>query len=359
MKKSIFPVFLVICLFITFFSCSNKSKNPSNTAYRVTFTPDQKEYPLGSNIAISINTKLNGNELNKIEIFNGDELLASENKPSFSFELKNLSTLGPNTIKVVTTKKDGKSNIRCKYFNVLSDIEPSKNTFELIKEYPHSVDNFTEGLLMHDGFLYEGTGEPGTSFIYKTILNTGKVVLKKVLDKKYFGEGITILNNKVFQLTYKTKIGFVYKLPDMALIDSFKIKSEEGWGLTNDGTNLIMSDGTSKLTWIDPNTYQPVRYSYVADNKNLQEELNELEFTNGSIFANVWMKNYIVEIDPKTGRIISTTDLSKLFDKVKSENNIDVLNGIAYLENNDDLLVTGKYWPKIFEIKLIKPLVSH
>jgi len=320
----------------------------------ISFAPDKNEFTLGNNFLINITTKLNGGELQKIEVYNGDVLLTTETAPIFSFEIKKLADIGPNTIKVVTTKKDGSNNIRYKSFSVLSDLIPANYGFDLINEYPHSIDNFTEGLLTYGGYLYEGTGQPGTSAIYKTFLKTGNAILKKDLDEKYFGEGITILKNRIFQLTYKTKIGFVYNLSDFTLIDTFQFASEEGWGLTTDGTYLIMSDGTSRLTWIDPDTYKPIKFISVADNKMLQEGLNELEFVNGSIFANVWTKNYIVEIEPSTGRIISTVDLSGLYNKVKSENQIDVLNGIAKAFEGDNLLITGKYWPKIFEIKLKK-----
>lgn len=353
MKKPLFPIILVICLFVTFLSCSNKSKKSRKPVSAITFTPNQKVYHAGNTVLINIATKLNGGELEKIELYYNEELLSTETKPDFSYELKGMADLGPNAIKVVTTKKDGSSNSRYKSFSVLSDITPPMNSYIIVGEHPHSIDFFTEGLLVHDGFLYESTGNHGTSAIYKTILNSGKVVSQKKLDDQYFGEGITILNDKIYQLTYKTKIGFVYNLADFALIDSFRISSEEGWGLTNDGVNLIMSDGTSKLTWIDTNTYQTVKYLYIADNTILQEGLNELEYVDGAIFANVWTKNYIIKIDAKTGKILSAVDLSKLLEHIPDKSNLDVLNGIAYNEAKGNFLVTGKFWPKIFEIKLI------
>lgn len=354
MKKPLFPVLIVTCLFVTFLSCSNKSKNSRKPVSAINFVPEQKDYISGSSFTINITTKLNGGELDKIELYCNDQLLATETKPDFSYQINNLYSVGPNTIRVVTTKKDGNNNNRYKPFVVLSDITPAENKFEIVAEHPHSTESFTEGLLMHNGFLYESTGNLGTSFIYKAILNTGKVLQQKKLDNQYFGEGIVIIGDKLYQLTYKSKVGFVYDLESFALVDSFHFSSDEGWGMTTDGTSLIMSDGTSKLTWIDPKTYQPVKYLYVANNKSLQEGLNELEYINGSVFANIWMKNNIVEIDPKTGKVISTTDVSDLLNHISMSEPIDVLNGIAYLEKSDNLLLTGKYWSKIFEIKLQK-----
>jgi glutamine cyclotransferase len=354
MKKTLFPIFLLGCLFITFFSCSNKSKSTRKPVSAVNFVPEQNEYALGSSFTVNVTTKLNGGELEKIELYHNDRLLVTETKPDFSFQMNSLNTVGPNTIRVVTTKKDGNNNSRYKPFFVVSDKAPVEKNFEIVAEHPHSTKAFTEGLLMHKGFLFESTGNPGESFIYKTTLNSGKVVMEKKLDNRYFGEGITIFKDKIYQLTYKTKIGFIYDLESFALVDSFHFSSDEGWGMTTDGVNLIMSDGTSRLTWLDPNTLQPVKYLYVANNKAAQEGLNELEFVNGSIFANVWMKNYIVEIDANSGKITSTTDVSELLNRIPMDEPIDVLNGIAYLESSGNFLLTGKYWPKIFEIKIGK-----
>ena len=148
-------------------------------------------------------------------------------------------------------------------------------------------------------------------------------------------------------------MGFVYNLSDFALIDSFKIVSSQGWGLTNDGENLIMSDGSNRLTWLNPENYSIVKTLYVADNQSQLHQLNELEYINGSIFANLWTKFNIIEIDPETGKVLSTVDLSGLIRELNiNRSNVDVLNGIAYFEETGNLLVTGKWWPKLAEIKL-------
>ncbi|NQU84626.1 MAG: glutaminyl-peptide cyclotransferase [Mariniphaga sp.] len=351
MKKTFFILF-IFCFLVTFISCSNKPKRSRKPVSTIVLIPNQKEYRINNPISVQIKTNLKNGNIEKIELFYENELITTEKSLDFTIELKTIAHLGPNSLKVIATKTDGVNNTRYKTFSVLSDINPKINDFEVIKEYNHSVDFFTEGLLMHNGFLYESTGQNGASAIHKINLNSGSILLKKDLDKKYFGEGITILNDKIYQLTYTSKKGFVYNLSDFALIDSFQINSAQGWGLTNDGEYLIMSDGTNKLTWIDPETYIPKKDLYVASNKMHQNNVNELEYIDGSIFANIWMKNYIIEIDAESGKILSTTDLSDLYGMFSSDFPIDVLNGIALNESTGNLLVTGKWWPVMFEIKL-------
>ncbi|MBN1821110.1 MAG: glutaminyl-peptide cyclotransferase, partial [Prolixibacteraceae bacterium] len=303
-------------------------------------------------VSVQVKTKVKNGEIEKIELFCEDELKTTKKELDFTVELKELKHLGPNSLKVVATKTDGVNNTRYKTFSVLSDITPKTKQMEVVKEYNHPVEHFTEGLLMHDGFLYESTGQNGKSGIYKMNLNSGNVIKNVPLDEKYFGEGITILNDKIYQLTYHAKKGFVYNLSDFALIDSFQFNSVQGWGLTTDGKTLIMSDGSEKLTWIDPDNYSVIKQTYVADNKTLINNVNELEYVKGKIYANVWMKNYILEIDAESGKVLSTTDLSELYGLFTPDYPIDVLNGIAFNESTGNLLVTGKWWPVIFEIKI-------
>jgi glutamine cyclotransferase len=300
MKKYFFPLILIVCFLVTFLSCSNKSKRSRKPVSTISIIPNKTNYTIADSITIQIKTKLKNGELKNIQLFYENELLITEMNLDFTYVLKGIKQLGNNSLKVTATKTDGVSNTRYKTFPVLSDFQPITNSIKVVNQYPHSTTFFTEGLLMHDGFLYESTGQNGTSGIHKVNLNTGKTIQLNMLDKKYFGEGITILDDKIFQLTYKSKKGFVYKLNDFALIDSFQINSAEGWGLTNDGSNLIMSDGSNILTWIDPNNYSIIKTVYVADNKSHIKGINELEYINGSVFANVWTKNFIIEIDPET-----------------------------------------------------------
>jgi len=220
--------------------------------------------------------------------------------------------------------------------------------------YPHLKTSFTEGLEFYNNFLYEGTGEVGKSNLYKTDLKTGKPVQVKKLNEKYFGEGITILNDKIYQLTYHAQKAFVYALSDFALIDSFQYQSKEGWGLTNDGTNLIMSNGTNVISWLNPDDFSTVKTIQVANNKVIMYGINELEYIKGTIYANVYTTELIVQIDPENGKVISEINLAGIVNMYKnSSDKIDVLNGIAFDEKTDKIFVTGKWWPKVFEVEFI------
>ncbi len=241
-----------------------------------------------------------------------------------------------------------------KTFEVLSDIIPEQYGYEVIESYPHNDKFFTEGLEFNNGFLYESTGEHGTSAIYKTNLKTGKTLQSVKLADLYFGEGMTIINNRIFQLTYKTKVGFVYELETMALVDSFHFESAEGWGMTNDGKNLIMGDGTHLLTHINPTTYKTVKKVQVYDDKGPVTYLNELEYDNGYIYANVYTTNRIVKIDYETGKVVANINLDGILTMINPEKQVDVLNGIAIHPATKKMYITGKFYPRLFEIKPVK-----
>lgn len=223
--------------------------------------------------------------------------------------------------------------------------------FEVRTTWPHHEAAFTQGLVIHKGVLYEGTGGKG-SWIGVIDVKTGEPDKKVILDDKYFGEGITILNNKLYQLTWKSNIGFVYKLDTFEKIHEFPYEGE-GWGLTHNGTHLIMSNGTDKLTFLDTATLKPVRVLRVVDEKGPVNLLNELEYAEGYIYANVWMTNRIVKIDPQTGKVAGRLDLSALERNAKLRNpNADVLNGIAYHASTGLFVITGKNWPSYYILRL-------
>ena len=224
--------------------------------------------------------------------------------------------------------------------------------------FPHDTTLFTEGLVVHNGELFESTGSPEdvqhTESLIGTIdLTTGKMNIKIKLDRtKYFGEGIAFLKDKLYQLTYKNKSGFIYDAKSFKQLGVFSYANAEGWGLTTDGTNLIMSDGTYKLTFLNPDNLQPQKILNVTENGNLVEKLNELEFINGYIYANVWTTNNIVKIDPLNGNILGKLDLNALNLDAKYKNpGSEVLNGIAWDRAADKIYVTGKFWPNIYQIE--------
>jgi glutaminyl-peptide cyclotransferase len=227
--------------------------------------------------------------------------------------------------------------------------------YTVVRSYPHDRQAFTQGLVYLDGVLYEGTGQLGSSGIRKVRLETGEVLQTRPLDAKYFGEGIVIWKDRLIQLTWQHGIGFVYDRQTFEPKRTFTYAGE-GWGLTHDGTRLIMSDGSSSgaLRYIDPETLQETGRLIVRDGTTPVPHLNELEYVKGEIYANVWQTERVARISPKTGRVTGWIDLRGLLDPREAAG-VDVLNGIAYDAARDRLFVTGKLWPKIFEIQLLPP----
>jgi glutamine cyclotransferase len=228
---------------------------------------------------------------------------------------------------------------------------PPTYTYTIVRSYPHDRGAFTQGLIVRDGVFYEGTGMKGKSGIRKVRIETGEVLQVKPLDAEYFGEGITEWQGSILQLTWQSGIGFVYDFNTFERTRTWSYKGE-GWGLTHDGTRLIMSDGTSRLRLLDPETLKETGRLVVRDARGPVQLLNELEYVNGEIYANVWNTDRIARISPKDGRVTGWIDLAGLL--APSERaGTDVLNGIAYDAAADRLFVTGKWWPRVFEIKLV------
>ena len=225
-------------------------------------------------------------------------------------------------------------------------------TYNIINTYPHDRNAFTQGLVFEDGVLYEGTGGLGHSTLRRVELATGDILQIRELPAQFFGEGITIYGDKIIQLTWKSNVGFVYDKDSFELLQEFGY-STEGWGITHDGERLIMSDGTSTLRFLDPQTFQDIGQLEVFDNDGPVTRLNELEYIKGEIYANVWQTDRVARIAPETGRVTGWIELGGLLTTEDRLEPVDVLNGIAYDTETDHLFVTGKLWPKLFEIELI------
>jgi glutaminyl-peptide cyclotransferase len=224
-------------------------------------------------------------------------------------------------------------------------------TYRVIKVYPHDTSAFTEGLVFDSGTLYEGTGRYGSSSLRKVDLTTGAVLQNKNLASQYFGEGITVFKNNIIQLTWKSDLGFVYDKDSFNIIRQFSYP-HEGWGITQDGERLIMSDGSSTLHFLNPDTFESIGVVKVEDSVEPVTQLNELEYIQGVVYANVWQTDRIVMINPENGEVTGWIDLSGLLQTQNYTGQTDVLNGIAYDSQLDRLFVTGKLWPYLFEIKL-------
>ncbi len=229
--------------------------------------------------------------------------------------------------------------------------EPTNYTYTVLNTYPHDTTAFTEGLVFQDGFLYESTGLNGNSTLRREELETGKILQLYSLPQQYFGEGITVFGDRIVQLTWQSQVGFVYNKTTFELLGEFSYPTE-GWGITNNGTCLIMSDGTANLYFLNPETYERTGQIQVHDGNMSVAMLNELEYINGDVYANVWLTNRIAIINIQNGQVKGWLDLEGLNTNVTS-NSDDVLNGIAYDSVGNRLFVTGKRWPQLFEIDLV------
>jgi len=237
--------------------------------------------------------------------------------------------------------------------NARAQPSPQADGYRIVHAYPHDPDAFTQGLVYVDGYLYESTGRNGKSSIRKVDLTTGKVLQHYELADKYFGEGLTSWGSELIQLTWRDELGFVYDRASLAWKRSFHYEGE-GWGLTHDDKQLILSDGTPMLRFLDPQSFAETRRIPVADeNGRPLLNINELEYIHGEVYANIWQTDQIVRISPRTGKVLGRIDLSGLMDRSQLGDADAVLNGIAYDARRDRLFVTGKLWPKLFEIEVV------
>ncbi len=227
-----------------------------------------------------------------------------------------------------------------------------RSGYQIIHQYPHDPQAFTQGLLFHDGYLYESTGLKGHSTLRKVELETGTVLQQFALEPSFFAEGLALWQKELIQLTWQDQTGFVYDLNDFSLLETFTYTTE-GWGLTHDNTSLVMSDGTSSLYFLDPTSFQVTRSVNVTDQGIPVTRINELELVRGQFYANIWQTDAIARIDPATGNILGWVNLEGLLPGDIPRNSVDVLNGIAYDPVTDRLFVTGKLWPYLFEIRLV------
>ncbi len=340
-----------IITFILFFTALNSCKSehefiinspitiPVNQELQLSIS-EKNNQPFDS-IIYSINTK-------KIQ---GDKFSASLKITDFR--------LGQHSLEAIVFYENKTKKVTKPIF-IVADSGPEIYTYKIINSYPHDKEASTQGLEFHNGFLYEGTGQKGKSTLRKVELKTGKVLQKIDLDPDYFGEGITIFNDKIYQLTWKGGIGFVYDLETFKKEKEFKYtKSREGWGLCNDGNKLIKSEGTERIWFLNQDSQLEENYIEAYTDRRKVEEINELEYVNGKIYANLWHLNSILIIDPKSGKVEGVADLNSLKEIVQQEEKLlnekeDVLNGIAYDKENDRLFVTGKHWSQLYEIELIK-----
>lgn len=366
----VYPVFLLLSFVIFTWSCkSNGASGKSNVVEAETKVkpgPAIKmvsiDQPLenarvfsGDNIPLRLS--VTGNTIpDSVRIYFDGKLLATLYSTPWQHDIITQKVrMGKIPLKVMAFSGTRRPQVITRFVLLLSDISPVLFSYDIINVYPHDRSAYTQGLVYHDGYLIESTGQTGKSSLRKAEIKTGKVVQKYDLERKYFGEGIVLLNDRIYQLTWEHNTGFVYDLESFKLIKNIHYNTQ-GWGITTDGDKLIMSDGTNKIFFIESEYFTVLSSIEVYDNKEAVWQLNELEYINGEIWANIYMTDRVARIDPATGKILSYINLTGLLtEKEKLQQGPeDVLNGIAWDEESKRLFVTGKRWPKLFEIKVRK-----
>jgi glutamine cyclotransferase len=350
MKK--YNILFIILLGLLLFNCGG-TKRENNSLFTFDNSQYKEQYQSQETIELAL---LNPNSINVdsvVYFVNEKKIGTKKGLDKLAFDL-NEQKLGYQNLKAIIYY-DGELTEATDRIELVSNIEPKLLQYTIVNTYPHDINAYTQGLEFYRDTLYESTGQKGNSFIRKYDYRSGKVYKQTNLDEKYFGEGITILNHKLFQLTWQEKTGFVYNVNSLKLEKTFAYDKEiEGWGLTNDGAHIYQSDGTEKIWKMDPNTMQLIEHINVYSLATKIKALNELEWIDGRIYGNVYQKDAIAVINPKNGTVEGILNLADLKTKISQLPNTDVLNGIAYNPKTKTLFVTGKNWDKLFEIRISK-----
>lgn len=338
----------ILIINILAIGCGNKNTS-DDQKFRIEIFPKQKEYTLGDTLEFTISDLLAENRVTSASYqINGKEIVPIDKK----YTLKDVK-LGKQILEGFITTKNGKTHKIQKEITILSNKAPKIYKYQIINEFAHNKTDYTQGLEFQGDTLIESTGLYGKSSLKKWNVFSGEVYQKIDLNKKYFGEGITIVNDKIIQLTWLENIGFIYDL-NLKQIGNFKYqKSKEGWGICYDGKQLYKSDGTEKIWILNPETFQEESFIQLCTNTSIFSNANELEWANGKIYANTYQKDGIMIINPENGAIEGIVDVRGLKEKVEQTADLDVLNGIAYHHKRKTFFVTGKNWSKIFEIVFI------
>ncbi len=360
--KKLIKLFVIVIVCNLLFSCNNNNNNIKNSIsdtssnYNVSYINILRPKPLslytiGNKIEVTANIS---NEITPDSSFiklNNKFQITNIKKENNIINSDSCNT-GKNNIQIIVWSK-GKQYLSNVTIILKSNVIPEKYTYKIIKQFPHNTKSYTQGLIYENGFIYEGTGQYGESTLQKYKLQNSELIQSYNLPEDVFGEGIVIYKNKIFQLTWRSQIAFEFEKPTFQLINKFNFNTE-GWGITNLGDNLIMSDGSNTLYVLNPETFSEIKRIEVYDNIGPVNQLNELELIDGKIYANVYQTDNIVIVDPKSGKVIGKIDCKGLLDKSKVKNEVDVLNGIAWDQQNRKLYLTGKLWPQIYEVQIVK-----
>lgn len=339
--------FISSCVLLLFLACGGAT-DPSKL-FTIRLEGKGSEYQVHQKVKVTLENRKE-NPIEEVHYFiDGEALPFSDNTLTLDVE-----KLGDKTLVARVGMEGGSVEIE-KNIRILAGEPPTVYTYEIINEFPHDKGAFTQGLEFHNDTLYESTGKRGASSVRKVEFTTGKILQQIDLEPKYFGEGITLLNNKLYQLTWQGGTGFVYEAPDLKRSGSFKYgQSKEGWGLCNNGRHIYKSDGTEKIWLLNPETLIEEGYIQTVTNTSMFNKANELEFVEDKIYANVWLKESMMIIDANSGAIEGVVNFGGLKDHVTRHPDLDVLNGVAFHPGRKTFFVTGKYWDKLFEVR-IKP----
>lgn len=340
-----FKTLTIIFLTLFLVSCGSNSGN-KKIDFSILTNAEKGNISISETLNLSLENKKNHTIDSVVYTLNGKRIDKNFNLDSYK--------LGKHTIEAIVYFNNEKQ-IANTNITILNNQSPKVYKFNIINEYPHDITSYTQGIEFFNDTIYESTGQYKESKLRKIDYKTGEVIKNINLADEYFGEGLTILNNKIYQLTWQKGTGFVYNVNTFDKLSSFKYgNSKEGWGLCNDENTIYKSDGTEKIWLLNPETLVEQDYIQVFTNKGKIGRINELEWINGQIYANIYQRDGVAVINPKNGAVIAVIDFSSLKKKVTQHDKLDVLNGIAYNPKTKTIFVTGKRWDKLFEVEIVK-----
>jgi glutamine cyclotransferase len=364
MKRETIYSILFLLILVSVISCSGSSGNKSgavagNTTAEADALPakrlievlspaDNASFICSDKITFSVTQATGSVKIDSVQLWVGGSRKSTLYELPASVELDPTGKPGRLALRVVAFSPVSKPQTVSLFVSLLSDITPVTYRYKVVKSYPHDRHAYTQGLVYDEGYFYEGTGQQGQSTLRKVEVETGKVISEVNLDGSLFGEGVALLGDRIYQLTWTTKVGFVYDKKTLNQLNKIYYQTQ-GWGLTTMDNKLVMSDGTNVIRFLDAD-FNVLSSVEVWDNKGIVDNLNELEMIEGEIWANIWQTDHIARIDPMSGKVLGYVELANILPREDRSQETDVLNGIAWDAANKRLFVTGKYWPRLFEI---------